>query len=304
MSLPWKSEEERSKLLNNEKMARSRLDQLTHRLNSDPQLKNKYHGMFSEMHNEGILEEVPESEICCSHSMFYLPHQPVVKESSLTTNVRPVFDASAKGFNGVSLNDCLETGPNMMPDLPAILLHFKRWRIALSADVTKAFIQIRVSRQYRNVHRFLWDDHGVVRRMRCVRLPFGNKSSPFLLNATIKHHLSQCPHSRVIEVLSENMYVDDWLSGCDDDADGCAMLREADDAMGQAGMSLAKWGSNSEQVLLCREFQDFAGQSSKVLGIRWLANQDCFSFDGATMPRYLVYTYMCSFRMERVSHRW
>ena len=172
-----------------------------------------------------------------------------------------------------------------MPDLPAIFLRFRRWRIALSADVTKAFLQIRISRQDRDVHRFLWDEHGVVRRMRCVRLPFGNKSSPFLLNATIKHHLSQFPHSRVIEELSENMYVDDWLSWCDDDADGCAMLREADEVMGQAGMSLAKWGSNSEQVLLCREFQDFVGQSSKVLGIPWLANQDCFSFDGVTMPR-------------------
>ena len=72
-----------------------------------------------------------------------------------------MFDASAKGFNGVSLNDCLETGPNMMPDLPAILLRFRRWRIALSADVTKAFLQIRVSRQDRDVHRFIWDDHGV-----------------------------------------------------------------------------------------------------------------------------------------------
>ena len=68
------------------------------------------------------------------------------------------------------------------------------------------------------------------------------------------------------------------------------MLREADEAMCQAGMSLAKWGSNSEQVLLCREFQDFVGQSSKVLGIRWLANQDCFSFDGVTMPRDLCVT--------------
>ena len=80
------------------------------------------------------------------------------------------------------------------------------------------------------------------------------------------------------------MYVDDWLSGCDDDADGCAMLREADEVTGLAGMSLAKWSSNSEQVLLCREFQDFAGKSSKVLGICWLANQECFSFDGVTAP--------------------
>ena len=44
--------------------------------------------------------------------------------------------------------------------------------------------------------------------------------------------------------------------------------------------------------LLCREFQDKSvGEDSfKVLGIHWLANQDCFSFDGVKMPRYLCVT--------------
>ena len=124
---------------------------------------------------------------------------PTVRESSLITKVRPVFDASVKGFNSVSLNDCLETGPNVTPDLPGILLRFGRWKIALSNDVTKAFLQFRVSREDQDAHRFLWDDHSVLRRMKFVRLPFGNKSSPFLLDATIIHHLAQSPHSRVIE---------------------------------------------------------------------------------------------------------
>ena len=73
--------------------------------------------------------------------------------------------------------------------------------MALAADVTKAFLQIEVHPDDRDVHRFLWDDHGEVHVMRFVRSPFGNKSSPFLLNATIKHHLSQYPTSRVVEEL-------------------------------------------------------------------------------------------------------
>ena len=73
-----------------------------------------------------------------------------------------------------------------------------------------------------------------------MRLPFGNKSSSFLLNATVQCHLSQFPPSRVVEELSENMYVNDWLSGCYDDSDGCDMLRAANEIMSPAGMSLAK----------------------------------------------------------------
>ena len=46
-----------------------------------------------------------------------MPHRPVVKEARLTTKVRPVFDASATGYNGVSLNSCMNTGPNLLANL-------------------------------------------------------------------------------------------------------------------------------------------------------------------------------------------
>ena len=121
------------------------------------------------------------------------------------------------------------------------------------------------------MHGFSWSDENVVRKMRFVRVPFGNKSSPFSLNATVKHHLSKFAPSRVVDELSENMYVDDWLSGCDDHSEACDMLNKANVIMGQAGMSLAKWWSNSEQVgnLLCREFQDklMGEESHRVLGM-------------------------------------
>ena len=99
------------------------------------------------MENEGFIEEVPAGELTTPNPVFYMPHRPVVKESSLTTKIRPVFDASARGFNGVSLNDCLNTGPSMIPNLPGILMRFRRWKVALSADVTKALLQIGVCRE-------------------------------------------------------------------------------------------------------------------------------------------------------------
>ncbi len=42
---------------------------------------------------------------------YYLPMYGVFKETSSTTKLRVVFDASAKSSNGVSLNDILEPGP-------------------------------------------------------------------------------------------------------------------------------------------------------------------------------------------------
>ena len=42
--------------------------------------------------------------------------------------------------------------------------------------------------------------------------------------------------------------MDDWLSGADTPAEACEMFVEATQVMGEAKMSLAKWGSNSEAV--------------------------------------------------------
>lgn len=39
-----------------------------------------------------------------------------MKESSSTTNLRVIFDASAKTSTGYSLNDCLMVGPKVQDD--------------------------------------------------------------------------------------------------------------------------------------------------------------------------------------------
>lgn len=59
-------------------------------------------------HAEAVPESamsLPVTKIC------YLPVHGVVKESSTTTKLRPVFDASTKTTSGASLNDTLLPGP-------------------------------------------------------------------------------------------------------------------------------------------------------------------------------------------------
>lgn len=122
VSLPWK---DKSVLMNNSGSALKRLNQLSRRFERDPLLGDRYETIFREWLDQGIIERVVNPEVH-SGPVFYLPHRPVVKESSSTTKIRPVFDASAKGVNGVSLNDCLETGPCLLPSLVEIILRFRR----------------------------------------------------------------------------------------------------------------------------------------------------------------------------------
>ena len=58
-------------------------------------------------------------------SCYYMPMHGVHKDSSTTTKLRVVFDASAKTTSGTSLNDLLAVGPTLHPTLDKILLKFR-----------------------------------------------------------------------------------------------------------------------------------------------------------------------------------
>ena len=64
---------------------------------------------------------------------------PVHSESSTTTKCRAVFDASALSTNKISLNDMLAVGPTLHPTLDHILLKFRGYAVAITADITKMF---------------------------------------------------------------------------------------------------------------------------------------------------------------------
>ncbi|XP_032797580.2 uncharacterized protein LOC116934059 [Daphnia magna] len=72
----------------------------------------------------------------------YLPHHPVYRKDKSTTKIRPVFDGAATSKHGPSLNDVLETEPNLNPDLLSVLMRFRTNRIAWVADIEKEFLNI------------------------------------------------------------------------------------------------------------------------------------------------------------------
>lgn len=84
--------------------------------------------------------------------VFYLP----LKESSTTTKLLAVFDASAKSSSGMSLNDMLLVGPTVHPSPVDVMLHFRSHRIALTTDVSKMYRAVVLPETDRDLHRFVW----------------------------------------------------------------------------------------------------------------------------------------------------
>ena len=60
-----------------------------------------------------------------------------------TTKIRIVYNASSKAGSSVnSLNECLNYGPVILPDLCGLLIRFRIYPIVVLADIEKAFPQV------------------------------------------------------------------------------------------------------------------------------------------------------------------
>ncbi|XP_077296691.1 uncharacterized protein LOC143918624 [Arctopsyche grandis] len=90
-------------------IAEKRFQYLERKLDKNPKLREEYSRVINEYHTLGHMDECQPPSPNQLHC--YLPHHAVMKESSLTTKCRVVFDASAKTSTNKSLNDILMIGP-------------------------------------------------------------------------------------------------------------------------------------------------------------------------------------------------
>ncbi|KAI9565063.1 Pao retrotransposon peptidase family protein [Daphnia sinensis] len=123
------------------------------RLKRTPELLSAYHKEIDQLQVQNFVEE---ADLNYEGLHTYLPHHPVIRQDKTTTKIRPVFDGAAKSKYGPSLNDVLETGPNLNPDLLAVLMRFRLHKIAWIADIEKAFLNIALHPDDAEAIRFLW----------------------------------------------------------------------------------------------------------------------------------------------------
>ena len=149
----------------------------------------------------------------------------------------------------------------------------------LSTDIEKAFLHITLKERDRDFTCFLWlanpldpTSKFVTYRFRSVL--FGAVSSPFILFATLHHHLHlyDTPLSHNIR---SNLYVDNIVTGCKT----IQCFQEARSMMSSAGLNLRAWASNCES-LTRKAQEDGVGsnpQLTNILGLQWNTRTDHLS---------------------------
>ena len=302
--LPFKVDHD--KIPDNFSVCKKRLEGLKKRLDSK-NIVAEYDNIFKEYENNGIIERVPFKEISMENgSVHYLPHRPVIRNDKETTKIRAVFDASCK-VNGPSLNEILYPGPNLLLKIFDALTRFRFNPIGLLADIKQAFLNVGISDEHKNYLRFLWYDinneNSPCIVYRFLRVVFGVTSSPFLLNATIKHHLNKysCIETikAVVEVLLNDLYVDDLVSGVSSISEGKHFFNVAKRIMSEGVFELRKWVTNSPELSAHMKAQDKPSHSGStgddltyfesmshtertnktVLGVTWDTKSDEFVFN-------------------------
>ncbi|GFX05995.1 DUF1758 domain-containing protein [Trichonephila clavipes] len=132
-----------TRLGNSKQNAIRRLISVERHLISNPDKYKLYRNFIKEYIDLKHMELVPDSEINNIKSL-YLPHHGVVRDTSCTTKLRVVFDASSKTSSGLFLNDLLMVGPRVQTELFPILIQFRIFSVAICSDVEKMFRQIKV----------------------------------------------------------------------------------------------------------------------------------------------------------------
>lgn len=262
---------------------------LERKLESNPSLKAQYHNFIQEYISLGHMTKVSSDELNDTMVCYYFPHHSVVK-TSLTTQLRVVFDGSHKSSSGVSLNDLQFIGPKVQNDIFEILIRFRQYKYVVSADVQKMYRMISMHPEHRPLQRIIWrnkpEDELEIYELNTVT--YGTAAAPYMaircLNQLALDNIANHPVSS--QVILRDFYVDDLLTSADSVEDLSQICKDISKILRSGCFELRKWISNDPSIIqgLCSPDTSNGilclnkNESSKTLGIQWVSRADLLTF--------------------------
>jgi len=269
--------------------AERRFKALEHKFQTQPKFCELYSAFMKEYSDSGHMTNV--STVEPSGQCYFLPHHGVLKESSSTTKLRTVFDASSRTSSGVSLNDILLTGRKLQIDICDILLQFRTHNVVFVCDIRQMYRQIKVHPDDQNFQLILWRDAPTkpLETYKLGTVTYGMNSSPYLALKTLDQLAKDEGEAfpQAAKVLRSQIYVDDIITGADDEKAALELREQLVQLLQRGGFELRKWSSNSPTLLqsLPKEHLEtpvFLENSQQplfsVLGLHWSPTTDSFSY--------------------------
>ncbi|XP_072375394.1 uncharacterized protein [Diabrotica undecimpunctata] len=220
---------------------------------------------------------------------YYLPHHGVLKETSLTTKLRVVFDGSARTDSGLSLNDVLMVGPKLQDDLMCILLRFRKHNVVIASDIEKMYRQVFVCKTQQKLQQILWrfSDEQPIETYKLKTLTYGTAPAAFLAIRSLQQlaHENQLNLPLASQVILKDFYVDDLLTGGSSIEEVKSLKDELNNILCTAGFSLRKWVSNKpeifdEDIQIKGDIEHYLADdvTTKTLGLYWNSKIDSLQY--------------------------
>jgi hypothetical protein len=270
--------------------AENRLHSIERKFKSQPEFKSLYSDFMTEYLSLGHMELAQNIDLTAPH--YFLPHHGVLKESSSTTRLRTVFDASAKTSNGISLNHILLTGRKMQTNICDLLLSFRTHNVVFSCDIRQMYRQIKVHPDDQCYQLILWRDNvdQTPSIFKLTTVTYGINCSPYLAIRTL-HQLAADEgnsYPEAAEILRTQTFVDDVIAGGDSEEEALILQKQLISLLERGGFELRKWTSNSSRLLQDLPdghlespvfLQDSLQPHFTILGIHWSPTTDSFTYN-------------------------
>jgi len=293
INLPFKVKD--NIMPNNRQQAQQRLALLARRFERDKNFHEEYVTFMSKIIQDGYSSIVSQDDLMKNDGrIWYLPHHGVYHPRK--NKLRVVFDCAAR-FKGTSLNERLLQGPNLTNTLVGVLIRFRQEEVALMGDIDSMFHQVRVPCTDASYLRFLWWQNGDIKKepteyQMNVHL-FGATSSPSCVNYALRKTAEDSRgqfNDEIINTVLRNFYVDDCLKSVKNVNDAIWMVKDLQALLSSGGFKIAKWTSNSRDVMKTIPMSDRAKEVKdldldqnilpidRALGVQWCIETDTFRF--------------------------
>lgn len=227
--------------------------------------------------------------------VWYVSHLVAPNPHSVTTPVRLVWNSSQK-FKGLSMNDLLLKGPDVLNSIRAVLLRFRKGVFGVLGDLHKMYNSVWLEEREMHLHRFLWRDtpEEEIEEYAITRVNIGDRPAGCIAQLAMRETAGLAAFAHMKEerrVLEEDSYVDDILTSQNDQKRLVEIVKGIEEILEAGGFSLKEWvwsgqsgRSGSEKTN--KEFSSLIPEKTvvlpnqlgegddKALGIGYLAEED------------------------------
>ncbi|XP_077453384.1 uncharacterized protein LOC144071828 isoform X1 [Stigmatopora argus] len=214
--------------------------------------------------------------------VWYVSHLVAPNPHSVTTPVRLVWNSSQK-FKGLSMNDILLKGPDVLNPIRAVLLRFRRGVHAALGDIKKMYNSVWLEEPEMHLHRFLWRDteESEIEEYAITRVNIGDRPAGCIAQLAMRETAKLPMFAHLKEecrILEEDSYVDDVLTSHNDLEKLDGYTNRVEEILKAGGFILKPWlrsgqsgreilteGASSSNILILPNQR--RGEDDKALGV-------------------------------------